>query len=88
MKVYHKKDDNDLTIPIDGSLLFIGGDDQIIIQLGKFVIWDNNLSKVVSYGKIDIRTKVKRNQAEETWADAYNALSKYLFSNSPFQKRK
>jgi len=88
IKIHYKKGDDDISIPTDSGIIFIGGDDPLIIQLGKFLIWDNNLDKIVSYGKIDIRTKVKRNQVEETWADAFNALSKHLFSNSPFQKRK
>jgi len=88
IKIHHKRDDGDLSIPTDSGIIFIGGDDPLIIHVGKFLIWDNNLNKVVSYGKIDVRTKVKRNQVEETWADAFNALSKHLFSNSPFQKRK
>jgi hypothetical protein len=87
IKISHKKGESDRTIPIQGDIIFINGDDPIIIQLGKFVIWDNYLNKVVSYGIIDLRTKVKRNQVEETWADAFHALSKHLFSNSPFQKR-
>ena len=88
IKIHYKKGDDDISIPTDSGIIFIGGDDPLIIQLGKFLIWDNNLDKIVSYGKIDIRTKVKRNQLEETWVDAFNALSKHLFSNSPFQKRK
>ena len=66
IKIHHKKGDSDLTIPIDDGLIFIGGDDPIIIQLGKFLIWDNNQNKAVSYGQIDIRIKVKRNQVGET----------------------
>ena len=88
IKIHHKKGDDDSIMPSNYGVFFIGGDDPLIIQQGKFLIWDNSLNKVVSYGKIEIKTKVKRKQVEETWANVNSTLSEYLFSSGPFQKRK
>jgi hypothetical protein len=85
VKIYHKKGKDDILIPTTTGMIFITGNDPLIIHVGKFLIWDNNRNKIVSYGKFDIRTKIKKNKVEETWADAFNALSRHIFSNSPFQ---
>lgn len=88
VKIYQKKGKDDILIPTTTGTIFITGNDPLIIHVGNFLIWDNNQNRIVSYGKFEIRTKIKKNKVEETWADAFNALSRQIFSNSPFQNRK
>lgn len=83
--LYLKKSSKDMIMPTGGTVLIIGGDEPKLCHSGKFLIWDNVNEQVVSYGKIDVKTKYEDQGIIGTCTRALEEISRLIFSKSPFR---
>ena len=83
--LYRKKSSDDMIMPSRGTVLIIGGAEQKLCHSGTFLIWDNVNKQVVSYGKIDEKTKYEDQGIIGTCMKAFEKISRLIFMESPFR---
>ncbi len=74
-------------IPIvgaNGIMMMTGGSGPSLNKTLTFLLWDNNESKIVTYGKASSTTGFAFAMTDGTWEHGINDLCKVLLKKSPF----
>ncbi len=87
LTVSRRKGSDNMIMPTGGTVLILGGDAPHLRHSGRFLIWDGHARKVVSYGKIDLKTKIGPGGFAQTAARAVEEMTQLIFRKSPFERK-
>ncbi len=67
---------------------YSGGKFPELVHIGKFTLWDNRLSQIVSYGKLEVKKAFFFGMTKDTWSSGIHEIGLTIFKNSPFKTSK